>query len=86
MILIVCDLTFSCSGSSSILPPSSKLGSINLQPIALKSSSIPEAFLAEVYLKIAPTSLAKSLPTDSSTSSCSYKSPLLAAIAITNKN
>lgn len=83
-IFIVCDLTFSCSKSTSTFPPSSKLGSITLLPIALNKSSIPEDCFADVYLNIAPISLAKSLPTLSSTSSCSYKSDLLAAIAITN--
>jgi len=54
-----------------------------LHPIILNKSSIPAFVFAEVYLKIAPTSLANFLPSLSSTASFSYKSPLLAAIAIT---
>lgn len=50
------------------------------------STSTPEAFLAEVSLNMASISFAKALTFSSSTSSCSYKSDLLAAIATTKIN
>lgn len=56
---------------------------MNFNPTALKRSSIPEEFLADVSLIIAPISFAYPLPLSSLTCSVSYKSALFAANAMT---
>ena len=76
------------STSSPFSSFSLKLGLNNFCPIIVNNSKIPTPVKAEVVLNNAPISFAYSFPSFSLTSSFSYKSLLLAAIAKTkiNKN